>query len=100
MTTYKIVKLKNSVRIEVSGHTGYADDGFDIICASISTSCILTANLLEKLGYNILELVSKDGYFKLHIKKDNDIALTIFNNLVDTLDELQKYYPNFIKKIK
>ena len=102
MTTYSIVYKENEALVLVTGHAGYADEGFDIVCASISTACILSANLIEhlKLGYNIIDVQSEKGYFKLQVKTDNEIVLGIIQNLECHLDELQKQNPTNLKKKK
>lgn len=99
MTEIKVQYKGKSSLIEVKGHTGYADNGYDIVCAAISTSCILSANLIERfhLGYSIIDLVCDDGYFRLEVNTGDSIAVTIFENLVDSLNELQKQYPKYIK---
>ena len=30
--------------VKITGHSGYADDGFDIVCASVSSIAITTIN--------------------------------------------------------
>lgn len=99
MTTYNIVRKTNEALIEVQGHAGYSTNGNDIVCAAISTACIMSANLIDKLGlrYNILDLVSEDGYFRLQVKTDNNVVLMIFENLVETLEELHNQYPKYLK---
>lgn len=99
MTTYSLVYKKNEAVIEVKGHAGYADYGHDIVCASISTACIITANLIDKLDlrYNILDLVCDEGYFRLQIKTTDNVTLSIFENLAETLDSLQAQYPKYVK---
>lgn len=99
MTTIKIVYKTNEALVEVSGHANYAEHGSDIVCAAISTACIFTANLIDKLDmrYNILDLVCEEGYFRLQIKTDNNVILSVFENLAETLDSLQQQYPKYIK---
>ncbi|MGM9969612.1 MAG: ribosomal-processing cysteine protease Prp [Anaeroplasma sp.] len=99
MTTYKLEYKKDEVVIEVKGHSGYADYGHDIVCASISTACIMTANLIDKLDlcYNILDLVCEEGYFRLQIKTTDSVTKKLFDNLVDTLASLQEQYPKYLK---
>ncbi|UKI49333.1 MAG: ribosomal-processing cysteine protease Prp [Clostridium sp.] len=55
----------------VSGHSGYAQNGHDIVCAAISTACIMSANLIERLDLNtnIIDLVCDEGYFSIRSKK-------------------------------
>lgn len=99
MITVKLeYKGKNAV-IEIKGHAGYAESGNDIVCAAVSTACILSANLVEKLSSKdkLLDVVCDDGYFLLNVSSTDFTTKTIFENLVDTLDELQKQYPKYIK---
>lgn len=102
MTTYSIVRKTSEALIEVKGHSGYSTSGNDIVCAAISTACIMTANLIDKLDlrYNILDLVSEDGYFRLQVKTDNNVVLGVFDNLAETLEELHNQYPKYLKMMK
>jgi uncharacterized protein YsxB (DUF464 family) len=100
MTTYSIKNSKNEVTVEISGHSGYAEYGNDIVCAAISTACIMTANLIDKIGsirYNILDLVCEEGYFRLQVKLADSVTIGIIENFCETLDSLQKQYPKYIK---
>jgi len=100
MTKYSYKYTNEVAVIEVSGHSNYASDGSDIVCASISTACIITANLIDKLDlrYNILDLVCEEGYFRLQINAKDKTTKGIFDNLVDTLEELETQYPKYIKR--
>ena len=85
----------------VQGHYDYDIYGKDIVCASISTALIFTANLIEKLnlGYNIMDLVCEEGYFRLQIKTSDLTANAVFENLEYTLEEISKQYPKNLKFI-
>ena len=102
MTTYFVEYKENEALVEASGHADHNEYGYDIVCASISTACILSANLIDnlKLGYNIIDVKSKDGYFRLQVKTDNPIVLGIIQNLELHLDEIAKDYPKNLKKKK
>ena len=102
MTTCRIVKETEQASIEVKGHAGYAKHGHDIVCASISTACIVTANLIEKLelGYNIIDLVCDEGYFRLQVKTSDATSKAIFENLEYTLEDISKQYPKYLKMKK
>ena len=99
MTTCIVKKEKEEAVLEVKGHSGYANYGEDIVCASISTACIMSANLIHKLnlGYNILDLEMKDGYFRIKIKNVDETVNGIFDNLIETLTELSNQYPKHLK---
>ena len=80
----------------------YADYGYDIVCASISTACIVTANLIEKLNlsYNIIDLVCDEGYFRLSVKTIDETLNGIFENLEYTMEDISKQYPKYLKIVK
>ena len=92
MTTYRIKRKGQEALLEVQGHSDYDIYGKDIVCASISTALIFTANLIEKLnlGYNIMDLVCEEGYFRLQIKTSDLTANAVFENLEYTLEEISK----------
>lgn len=101
MTTYKIKRKEKEALLEVQGHANYADFGNDIVCASISTALLFTANLIEKLNlsYNIIDLVCEEGYFRLQVKTTDFTANAIFENLEYTLEDISKQYPKHLKFI-
>jgi uncharacterized protein YsxB (DUF464 family) len=59
----------------------------------------MSANLIDNLnlGYNILDLNVSDGYFKIKLKIVDETVNGIFDNLVETLNELSKQYPKHLK---
>ncbi len=99
MTTYNVIRKENEATLEVKGHANFDVYGTDIVCASISTACIFTANLIEKLnlGYNIIDLVCEEGYFRLQVKTTDGTSNAIFENLEYTLEEISKQYPKYLK---
>ena len=101
MTTYRIKRKGQEALLEVQGHSDYDIYGKDIVCASISTALIFTANLIEKLnlGYNIMDLVCEEGYFRLQIKTSDLTANAVFENLEYTLEDISKQYPKNLKFI-
>lgn len=101
MTSYHIIRKDKEATIEVKGHANYSVYGTDIVCASISTALIFTANLIEKLnlGYNIIDLVCEEGYFRLQVKTTDFTTNAIFENLEYTLEEISKEYPKNLKLI-
>ena len=55
-------KNKNGVRLTVTGHAGYAEHGYDIVCSAVSA-------LAETLIARLMELNAKFWY-----KKENGAA--------------------------
>lgn len=101
MTTFQVIRKDKEAVLEVKGHANYDTYGNDIVCSSISTALIVTANLIERLNlsYNIIDLVCEEGYFRLQIKTTDFVTNTIFENLEDTLEEISKQYPRNLKYI-
>lgn len=97
MIKYK-TDLKN-LKLEVLGHADYAEHGYDIVCAGVSTLIISSTNLLIKLGEekNIKYQVSEGNYY-LEIKNKNKINEKIFLNIIDHLKDLEQQYPKNIKE--
>ena len=102
MIQEKVKKNLSQIKeITITRHANYDEYGKDIVCASISTALIFTANLIEKLnlGYNIMDLVCEEGYFRLQIKTSDLTANAVFENLEYTLEEISKQYPKNLKFI-
>lgn len=99
MTKVKVQYKGQTTLLEAKGHSGYADYGHDIVCSAISTACIVSANLIERLDLktSIIDLVCDEGYFRLEVKTSDFVANMVMDNLIATLDELQKQYPKYIK---
>lgn len=106
--TKAVVKEKEGLvfSLEVKGHTGYATSGSDIVCAGISTAVIMSINLLDKLIPNLFEVIQDDaeGYIclkNIHYSKMNaveiDFVKKIFDNLIETLEDIQANYQNHLK---
>ena len=105
MTYVKIIK-KNDMIIEVDakGHAGYAKEGEDIVCASLS-SIIQTAalGLMSVLGLNI-NLQTDENSGSLSFKLPNNMSdekseksQVILNTMIAGVSDLAGEYSEFIK---
>ena len=52
------------IRFTVDGHSGYAESGSDIVCASVSSAVWLTINGIEKQNLAKLSYEESDGFVK------------------------------------
>ena len=50
MIICSVKKNEKLYEINISGHSGYDTIGKDIVCSAVSSSFILTVNLLDKLN--------------------------------------------------
>lgn len=82
--------------VVVKGHAGYAEEGYDIICASVS-SVVQTAvlGLVRVLDLKI-DYKTKDGYLKCTFKP-NDKTQIIMATMLEGLMDMEKQYPQYIK---
>ena len=104
MINVTVTKDNKDIKIiEVKGHSGYDELGKDIVCSSVSTSLILTINLLEKLNFKFsYESDDKIPYMSLNIDGENSeddykLIQTILGNLVDNLSQVEKQYKKYLK---
>lgn len=51
----------------INGHSGYATQGNDIVCAAVSSAAIMTANIITDVLNLETELVTDDGNMSLKI---------------------------------
>ena len=79
-----------------SGHSGYADYGEDIVCASISVLVINTINSLEQITGEKMQVETDEDagmircHFANHALKDTSRAL--MDSLVLGLTQIEKEY--------
>lgn len=92
----------NIVKFECDGHTGYAESGSDIVCASVSSVAYAVLNGIENVLKIDFGYEQGDGY--LFFVLPDDIESTDrkhINILLDTmylfLCDIREQYPNNIK---
>ncbi len=104
MTKIEIIKSKDShyLGFTVSGHSGYADSGEDIICAAISFSAINTINSIEKFT-NDKALISLDEaganikcIFNSVPGKDSELLIKAFELGMKSLADKNGLYGEFV----
>ena len=105
MTKVTIFKRGNDIlEFSCEGHTGYADHGQDIVCASVSSivqSCGL--GLVKVLGLKC-DIVQNDdkGIYKLRLPKglgESEMAKAqiLLKTMSLSIKDLEKGYPSNIK---
>lgn len=101
MTKIKFYKVDNKYfKIEATGHTGYAECGKDILCASVSS--ILQSGALglkEVLKLNPTIQNTTDGYIliELPINEKLQDAQVLFLTMLESIKDLQSGYSRYIK---
>ncbi|MGN1202685.1 MAG: ribosomal-processing cysteine protease Prp, partial [Eubacterium sp.] len=78
---------------EASGHALDGDAGENVICAFVSSACLMAANTVTEILGLDADAQSDDGYLKLMILENSSSAQDILNGLKLHLTELEKDYP-------
>ena len=100
MTRVVIFKKKDRISgFEISGHTGYAEEGSDIVCSAVSSvSQMALLGIKDVLKLNVFFEIS-DGFLKLSLGKnvENESAQVLLKSMEKSLREIQKEYGNYVK---
>lgn len=97
MITVSFYVKKEPVGFEVSGHSGYADEGSDIICSAVSSCAYMTANTATEIMGLSPEIEVKDGYMRLIFNDTEALkAKDILNGFRLHINALADEYPGYI----
>ncbi|MBQ3566489.1 MAG: ribosomal-processing cysteine protease Prp [Oscillospiraceae bacterium] len=83
---------------KVKGHSGYAKQGSDIVCASVSSAVMLTANLITEIfGYNAdVSAVGDTVALKTYVSCDETLQ-RLYKGLVLQLEEIASEFEGNLK---
>lgn len=85
---------ENSASFKVQGHSGFAEEGTDIVCAAVSSAAIMAVNTItEILGEKDTSKV-KDGF--LQFEASGKPARDIIMGLKLHLEGLSEEYPDYV----
>lgn len=76
------------------GHAGYAEEGFDIICAAVSALTVNTINSIERFTEDAFKAEAADGmvrwkFTELPVSKETALLM---DSLVLGLENIQETY--------
>lgn len=98
MITIDIKKKDNLINyVKIKGHAGYAEEGFDIVCASVSSISITTINAIIRLDSNSIVYSEDDGLLEIEILKQDKIVNILIENMIEMFKSLEKQYKKYIK---
>ena len=58
---------KKLVGFEISGHSGFAEQGEDVICAAVSSCAYMVANTVTEIYHTKAEIKNEDGFLSLSV---------------------------------
>lgn len=99
MIKFKVERNENGkiVRLEVKGHAGYAENGYDIVCAAVSTAVQMTVNGIEQQKLADITYKTNDGFLVCSIpEKREEGADLLLNSLMITIYEIAKQYKKYL----
>ena len=105
MTTITIYKSNegNYTRFTCEGHSGFAESGYDIVCASISILVINTINSLDSLVNEEMKVEenSEDGYIDCKfIQKIDDRSKLLMDSMILGLQTIASEYGKKYLRLK
>ena len=90
----------------VSGHSGYAEKGYDIVCSAVSILVLNTINSVERFTKDeIMNEVKDDGYVKCLVPsiksgKGSSETKVLLKSMLAGLEDIQESYgENYVKVI-
>ena len=105
MTKVEIFRKNgNIIGYKASGHSGYSEQGSDIICSAISTSMQMTLAGIQEVLKLKVDFKINDGFLDVDLKNISHDKLTQTNILTEAmaifLKELTKQYPKYIRLVE
>jgi hypothetical protein len=87
--------------VRISGHSGYAEEGSDIVCAAISSMVNYFCNAAEAFGAQADILTDeREGLVIWKLLSPNPDASRLASVLYGELKELETRYPQYVRVIK
>lgn len=82
----------------IKGHSGYSEQGSDIVCAAVSSAAIMTANTITEILHISCELNADEGDMMLRImQRDAAGCRDILEGFKLHLTQLEEQYSKYIK---
>lgn len=80
------------------GHSGYAEQGSDIICAALSSATIMAANTITEVQQINADVTDSDGFIYLKLSHSDAVkAQDVLKGLQLHLTALSEQYKKYIK---
>ncbi|HIQ98711.1 MAG TPA: ribosomal-processing cysteine protease Prp [Candidatus Scybalocola faecavium] len=91
ITVYKDSRSYTGFKSE--GHAGYAEEGYDIICAAVSVLTVNTINSIESFTSDTFHVKQKDGFIECRFDHPlSSEAVLLMNSMILGLQEIEKDY--------
>jgi len=81
---------------ECRGHAGYAEEGYDIVCAAVSVLSTTCANALESVAATVPQIETRDGLMKLKVTEPKHDAVVILKAFEQGIRDIGDSYSKYI----
>lgn len=85
---------------QVKGHSGFAEEGKDIVCSAVSTATQMTLVGLKEVLKLKVESIIEDGFLQVRLldgDENNKDAQILLNTMFLTLQDIAKNYAKNVK---
>ena len=102
MTTVTCKRAAGKIQaFTVEGHSGYAEAGEDIVCASVSAVVWSTVNGLSEIAGLPVQYESREGFVSCELPplspKEREKADLLLESMLAFLQELSGQYEQFVR---
>ena len=90
---------KNIKFIEATGHSGYAESGYDIVCSAVSTLMqSLAVGLKEVVNVSVdVKIDEATPYMNISLKENNETVQVLMQTTVLSLKQVANEFTKHIK---
>ena len=83
----------------ISGHSGYAESGSDIVCAAVSAMTMLVCNTITEQFHDdaTIKVNKAQNEVSLSLKKGSEKSRELLEGFRNEMIQLESDYPEFIK---
>ncbi len=81
---------------EISGHSGYAEEGSDVICASVSSAAYMAVNTVTDVIGAYGEATVDEGYLEFITESDKSEVQAVLKGLEFHVKALAEEYDEYI----
>ncbi|MBO4668586.1 MAG: ribosomal-processing cysteine protease Prp [Lachnospiraceae bacterium] len=98
MISISIQREKDQVvAFSVMGHAGYADEGYDIVCASVSALCINAVNSVLTFTSDMPKYEASDGNMSFRLTNGScPETQLLLESMILGLKSVADQYPQFV----
>jgi hypothetical protein len=99
MTKITIFKKNGKIwQYQIKGHSGYASEGSDIVCAGVSTAAQMALVGLKEVLKTGVDVAISDGFMQVEIfDLENESAQVLLKSMESTLSDIAKNYAKNVR---